>query len=65
MKLSDRIASARSRHKAEYPDGNWRSVNDEFSALFEESYPILRSAGHDPWRVGNEGREMILRRIGH
>lgn len=64
MKLSDRIDRAREDHAREYPDGDWRAVNERFSALFFEAEPILLRAGIDPIRGGNEGRAKALRDMG-
>lgn len=63
-KLSDRIEAARTDHAREYPDGDWRAVNDRFSKLFFEAAPILRSFGRDPLLGGNEGRAEFLRGVG-
>ena len=65
MLLSERIRDAVRRHQEAYPHGDWRAVNDDLSALFRESYPILMRNGIDPWVGGNEGVAAALERLGY
>ncbi len=65
MRLSSEIRDAQARHRAAYPDGDWRAVNDELSELFHRAAAILGPAGVDPWKGGNEGRAKALERLGH
>ena len=64
MKLSQRIRTTIDLHRQEYPDGDWKGVNDKLSDLFFESAPVLIRAGLDPWKLGNEGRAAKLEKMG-
>ncbi len=44
------------KHTESYPDGPWREANEELSRIWYEADPILRYAGIDPYRGGNEAR---------
>lgn len=63
-KLSARIREAKIEHSRQYPDGNWKAVNDHLGALFLEAVPILLSNRIDPWKGGSEGRAAALERLG-
>ncbi|PQV56388.1 hypothetical protein LX70_02654 [Defluviimonas denitrificans] len=65
MRLSDEIRDAVMRHDKAYPNGNWRSVNVELSALFVRAAEILIGAGIDPLLLGNERRAAVLEKLGH
>lgn len=68
IKLSKRIREAMRDHAKEYPNGDWKGVNERLSHLYFEAEPILIEAGYSPREVcmcGNEGRAKYLEKLGH
>lgn len=64
MKLSEQIRAASAAHKKAFPDGDWKSCNEELGRLFMAALPILVKEGLNPWAGGNEGRANTLESLG-